>query len=389
MRRRPSVTFAVAMSLLLLPFAVGLAGPVSAQEEIPEILVGQIVEGRLAPDLPELSARGPFVGFRFEAEAGVRYVAEARSPDFDAYLILARPVGGITEFLQEDDDGAGGSDARLRFTAEESGSLLLLVQEYGPGAGGRFTLSLEERELPTPQPPRPITPGASVGGSLTEESSVLLTEWNAEYRYDLWTFDGVGGDHLRISMESSDFDTYLEFGPIAGSQISVSDVDDDGGLGTDALLRVQLPHDGLFGIRARALTEDAVGAYLLRIEPYTPAPPLRSTITVGERVSAAFTVDDAFLDGGIYFQEWAFEGEATDRLWIRLRSEELDSYLVLGREGPDGGFQELAYNDDASDDDGVNSLLEFQLPESGSYLIRTRTYRGGEIGSYSLEIGRR
>lgn len=382
--RIPAWTLAAAAALSL-PFTL----PVSAQVAFPEVRLGTPTQGTLAGGGPSLASRGPFTVYQFEAQEGVRYVADARSTDFDAYLILARPVGGITEFLREDDDGGGDSNARIRFTARETGPHLLVVQAFSAGPGGRFTLSVEERQLPPAQPPRPIEPGSTVQGRITEATPVLVTEWDTEIPHDTWTFQGRGGDHIRISLESPDFDAYLEFGPMSGSELQVTESDDDGGEGTHAMLRVQLPHDGTFGIRARPLGENALGAYTLRVEPYTPAPPTRNPIEAGQPVTGTLTADDAILERNIHFQEWLFQGEASERIWIRMRSDEFDSYLVLGREGPGGAFEELASNDDAPDDDGLNSLVEYLLPASGTYVIRARSFGGGSTGTYTLEVGRR
>ncbi len=375
----------------LLPLAAVLAlllhSPVGAQD-FPEVRLGTPVQGTLQPGGPALSSRGAFVVHRFEARAGVRYQVELRSRAFDAYLILARPVGGLTEFIREDDDSAGDSDARIRFTAAQDGPYLLVAQAYSEGSGGAFTLSVEERVLPPARPPRPIEPGSTVSGTLTAGSPVLLTEWDTEIPHDLWTFRGTGGEHVRISLEAPDFDGYLEFGPMSGDELQVTDSDDDGGEGTNALLRIQLPHDGTFGIRARPLGENGTGSYTLRLEPFTPAPPSRNPIGFGETVSGTLTVDDGMIEGNIPVQEWTFQGTAGERIRVRMRSEDFDSYLVLGRETAPGGFQELASNDDAPDDDGLNSLVEFQLPADGTYVIRARSYGAGATGGYTLLLER-
>jgi len=374
-------------SLLALAILVGVTAPASAQEApVLEIEVGQTVEGRLTGDGPSLLEGETFVSYRFRAEAGKRYVADARSDDFDTYLVLARAVAGITEFLREDDDGGDGTNARLRFSIDRPGDYLLIVRGWQAGHVGRFSLSLAEREIAPPTPPRPIVPGRAVSGQLTDGSSVFITEWDDEIPYDLWRFEGRGGEHYLISMESTDFDAYLDFGPLSGDDLVVEHSDDDGGEGTDALLMVRLPHDGAFGIRARPFSGSSdLGAYRLSVEPFTPRPAARRPIGAGEIVTAELGVDDAVLEGGSHFQEWTFTGRADQTVRIRMRSDDFDSYLSLGRHPSGQEYIELAYNDDAPDD-GLNSLIEFRLPADGEYVIRARSFGSGSRGSYTLEL---
>ncbi len=374
--------------LRLLPLLLVLvpAHPALAQTgEFPTIPVEGSVSGRLSADGPALRNRGPFVAYRVEGLAGERFQADLRSSDFDAYLTLARLVGGVTDLLAEDDDGGEGTDARLRFTLPEEGSYLLLVQSFGTGTGA-YSLSLTRRPEAPRAEPRPLTLGVPGEGRLSEASSVLVTDWFEEIPYDLWTFQGEGGTNLLISLASPDFDAYLEFGPLSGGDLQVTHTDDDGGPGTDSLLRLTLPHDGTFGIRARPLGGNSPGGgYVVLVDPWVQAPPLRRSLEVGDRVEGELTLEDAVLDGSIPFQEWTVEGRAGQTVRIRLRSDAFDAFLSVGREEGDGTFVALAENDDAPDD-GLNSLVELRFPEDGTYVIRARPLSAGGLGAYSLEV---
>ncbi|MBI1723407.1 MAG: Ig-like domain-containing protein [Gemmatimonadetes bacterium] len=63
-----------------------------------------------------------------------------RSSGFDAYLLLFFADGTLVAF---DDDSGGGSDARLSYTASESGPYIIIAATYSPGETGAYTLSIQ------------------------------------------------------------------------------------------------------------------------------------------------------------------------------------------------------------------------------------------------------
>ena len=380
------------MRILVLPLLGVLGAPlvpsaVRAQSEVdlPVIEVGEEVSGILDPSGPTLAERGPFAVYRFDADEDVRYAFEARSDAFDTYLLLARPVGGLTEFIRENDDTGEGTDSRIRFTADRTGPYLVVVQSLRAGTSGPYSLRVEAREPSAEEPPRPIVSGTSVEGNLSLASNVFVSEWDEEIPYDLWTFTGQGGEFYLIRLQSSAFDAYLEFGPMSGGTLMPELSDDDGGGNTDSQLRVELPHDGTFGIRARPLSEGGTGSYTLRLEPFVPQPPTRSPIALGQTVASELDMTDAVLDGGIPFEEWIYQGAAGERLTIRMASDELDSYLSVGLMESDDRFREIASNDDAPEG-GLNAMLDLIVPEGGELVIRARSYGSGAVGSYTLVL---
>jgi hypothetical protein len=377
------ITFLVVLAAALLATA-HMPAAQSATDQFPQIRVGETVTGRLSTDDPSLSHRGSFKVYRFQAEAGDRLVADMRSGAFDAYLTLMRPVGGITEILQEDDDGGDGTDARLRFRADHPGTYLLVAQALGQGSSGSFTLTLAERPPPAPVVAQAIRVGQSVDGRLHEGSAVYETEWDAEIFFDLYSIQASAGDHLIIDMMSSDADSFLEFGPLDGNEITVTEFDDDGGEYRDARLRLVVPEDGTYGIRARTFGEGQTGSYTLSVGVWEPQPAVVQPISAGPVYQGTLTDQDAMEDDGAYYQDWIYQGRAGERVHIRMRSDDFDTYLSLGQMEA-GVFVDLISNDDAPDD-GTNSLVEYTLPSGGEYVIRTSALFSGSTGDYTVQV---
>jgi hypothetical protein len=380
--QRSLATFAV------VPLAAALVAPAEAQRTptIPEIRVGATVQGSVAASDPSFTDSGPFKVYRFQARAGERYGADMRSEHFDAFLSLVRPVGGITEVLRTDDDGGEGTDARLRFRVPSTGTYYLVAQSLMEDGAGPFSLSLQQLPAPAQPVARPIAVGQTVRDQIVDGDPIVDEDDDWEVLHHLYSVQGRAGQQLLVTMDSDDFDAYLAFGPLSGGAVEVTDVDDDGGEGTNARLRVTLPRDGTYGIQARTFGPGSTGAYTLAVREHVTPPVTARPITAGREASGALTAQDPDLENGAYFQHWTYAGRAGETLRVRMRSDEFDTYLWLGRIAG-GTFEELAYNDDAQDD-GTNSYLEFTLPATGEYVIRATSYGPQSTGAYTLRVDR-
>jgi hypothetical protein len=358
--------------LLLGALALLLASlPVSAQQ--PAVLrLGQPATGTLRDSDPKMiSGLGPFHTYRLEATAGDRLVLTLRSGAFDAYLGILHPVGGIHELMATDDDSGGGSDARLRWTVPATGSYIVVAQSLEPNGRGGYTLSVDRAPQTRPIAALPISIGESRQGTLTEESSLVEGE---ETFHDLYAFDARAGQVLLLTLVSSDFDAYLALGTLNGTAMDLIASDDDGGDETNARLRVTIPQDGRYGVQARGFGADALGNYTLTIREVTiPAP---KPLARGRDSNAALG------DEGV--DQWLIQGNAGERVRVRMKSGDFDAYLLLGRL-VDGGFELLHENDDESDG-STDALIEFTLPASGQYVVRATSFGGAGSGSYSIRF---
>jgi hypothetical protein len=348
------------------------------------IVVGQTVHGELNPGAPMLADRGRFQLLAFDAQPGRRYVITMRSTDFDAFLTVARQVGGITETLATDDDGGGGTDARLRFTAPEAGRFLIVAQSLEADGLGTFTVQLDHAPEVIERTHR-IRPGDLLRGEL-EETNPTLDDGS---HYDRYAFQAEGGQRFTATMRSGALDSFLYLARMVAGELEILAGDDDSGGGRDARLRFTAPESGEYLILASSLAPDETGGYEISLEDAPPAAlPAARPLRPGRSVRGELTTQHPDTDAGSYFDLWSYSGRAGERLRIAMQSGRLDAYLEIGRV-QDGEFVEIAADDDGGE--GTDALLEFVLPQSGEYLVRARSFGRGETGAYTrrLERGRR
>ncbi|HEX2092004.1 MAG TPA: hypothetical protein VHG28_06355, partial [Longimicrobiaceae bacterium] len=96
---------------------------------------------------------------------------------------------------------------------------------------------------------RTISVGQTVSGRL-EASDPTLSD---NSYYDEYVYTARAGERLTITLRSSDFDAYLNWGRRNGSTFESVDTDDDGAGGTDSQLQVTVGSAGTYVIRANSL----------------------------------------------------------------------------------------------------------------------------------------
>jgi hypothetical protein len=251
---------------------------------------------------------------------------------------------------------------------------------------------------------RPLVPGEVTPGSLTRNDPR-----NEENRpYDEYAFEARRGETVIVRMESESFDTYLYLGT-AGRRYGWRELarDDDGGDGTDSRIRFVAPEDGIYVVRASALRESN-GPYEITlqggrapgggygyddapIEPVRPRPRPRPRprqrdgyVQAGERIDGYLSSTDPTLDNGAPFHLYTYSGRRGERVTITLRSNDFDSYLVLGTPGGRHGVNNALTRDDDGAG-GRDSRIEFTLPEDRDYVIRVNPLAAGQ-GEYTLDV---
>ncbi|KQW83932.1 PPC domain-containing protein [Brevundimonas sp. Root1279] len=230
----------------------------------------------------------------------------------------------------------------------------------------------------------PLSAGSTVSGSLAEGDQTAPDD---AYLYDEFTVEARAGQRFEAVMRSGDFDTYLEV-YLQGVTDEPLAVDDDGfGEGTDSRLRFAAPTAGTYLVRARTLSGTEGGAYTLSLAERAAAPraPRPGGIRLGQTVRGDLTTRDPESDAGYPYDAFAFRGRGGERFALSLDSEAFDPVIKVGRMTSDGGFEELAENDDGPDA-GLNSRLIFTAPDDGDYLVRVTSLNVSGTGGYSLHM---
>ena len=152
---------ALARAPLLAAALAALAAPLQAQAPRPaEIAVGQRVEAEITASDPRLEDESHYDTWRFLGIPGQRVEIVMESDDFDAYLILStsREPGATT--VDTDDDGGGGTNARLVLTLERD-EYWIFANTLGAAQTGRYSLRVATVEA------KDAHPGGDRHGTLT------------------------------------------------------------------------------------------------------------------------------------------------------------------------------------------------------------------------------
>lgn len=356
-------------------------------DQFPEIQVGQTINGVIAADGSEYNWAGPFNVYRFDAEAGTRYRINLESIEMYPRVSLLSVVKGITDVMEVGEGDYYDSDdalsARIRFIARSSGTYLIVAQAYD-SEGGSYQLSVLDLPPPPPATAVPVAVNTTLTGALDDNSAIYITHWDSEAKQDLYSIELAPGQRIEINMESNDFDTYLEFGPLHGNDLEVAMENDDGGGDLNARLIVDAGRNGgTFGIRARSFGEYGEGTYTLRIEEYVPTPVVTNPIGAGQTVEGSLSSQDGLSPRGTPAQIWTFTGSEGDLVIVNHMSDDFDAYLYLGT-GAGDDFAELTYDDDSGD--GWNSRIEFVLPHAGEFSIIATSFGTASQGGYTLSL---
>ena len=326
---------------------------------------------------PELAYDELYDVYVFRAGADERVQIRMNTEAFDPVLYVGRRSGSAFEELASNDDGDDGLNSRILFTAPEAGDYVIRAAALSSDGEGAYVLALSD--APEPVPLTPLALGDEIEGVLDETAT--MDDYGSGYVG--YAFTAQAGQRVAFAMSADDFDTYVELGrqTPAGFEVIASD-DDGAGEGLNSRLVHTFEEAGVYEFRARSLGGSGVGPYTLEVSEVAPDPE-PTPLAFGQSVEGEISDDSAQGGSGGRFDAYRFSGEEGQRVQVTMRSGDFDSYVEIG--SAEGEFTSLAYDDDGLGE-GLNSRLNFTIPETGEYIVRAQPLGGSSRGLYALEL---
>ncbi len=124
--------------------------PVSPESLSPRVVIEEAFAGSVSPGRPgrgrllPSDTRQSYDAWTYDGTAGEVLLITLRSSEFDAYLDVGEGFRSFTS-LKTDDNGGGGTDARVEITLPRTGSYIIRAKTLVARAKGAYTLSMERR----------------------------------------------------------------------------------------------------------------------------------------------------------------------------------------------------------------------------------------------------
>lgn len=381
----------------------------------------------LVPAAPGVNA---IANYEVRVAAGERFTVAVDSQAFDPVLEVVLPDGRA---LINDDFQGSRQRSQLTVSAATAGTMKVRVRAYRAGMGGAYHVRAERQAAVVAQntnalampanvqnayqrmgsqgtpfleyiqpsetrthhrlPPAltataALTPGQEVRGTLAQGGTTLPSGESA----DVYSFNGTQGQTVSLALNSSAIDPYLIVVAPSGAMFA----DDDSGGTTNSQLSLVLAETGEYKVIASATRAGAAGAYELKFNPaerqtnvqeWFPGQPQQqqpgantAQVPAAAR-QGALAQGDQRLNSGEFVDRYTFNWPVGAQVRLRLESSAFDPYLIV--RAPSGSQQD---NDDASPSDR-NSQLDYTVREAGQYTVMVTSYRAGETGAYTLNIG--
>jgi Zn-dependent metalloprotease len=201
---------------------------------------------------------------------------------------------------------------------------ILLADEalYAGGHAAAITAAFADRGI---VPPSLMKLGDVRNGVLTSGD---LTMADGSY-FDQYTFEGVIGQTVKITLTSTDFDAFLVVQDPYLTTLAYGDDLADGRSDSQIVLRI--PYDGIYRIFANAYSEGQAGQYTLALSAgsLTEGTPQITSLRYGVQVSGRLSEGDFTFVTGAAYDDYSFSGHVGQRISAAMWSDMMDAYLEI------------------------------------------------------------
>ncbi len=353
-------------------YAIGvLARRATATTDVSSSSDGSRIEsGSLASGDPTLDSGEYYDTYSLAGTAGDYVVIDLRSSDFDPYLMLISPS---RERFKNDDYEGDAHRSQVAMRLPESGDYIVAVTSYKADETGAYEVRIDRSAASSTASGARVEHGDLAAGDKTLESG--------EYA-DVYKFEGLPSQRVRLDVSSSDFDTYLMLIDPNGER---AENDDAEGLPGHSVIEADITEVGTHLVVVTSYKPDETGSYELSMNfgvASSTASRQRDVVelAIGHSASGRLEPGDRQMDTGEYGDVYVFDGGIGESVNIEMTSSDFDTYLVLIT--PSGDRIE---NDDY-DSQSNRSRIDLALRETGRYRIVTTSYKGNETGDYQLDL---
>lgn len=203
-------------------------------------------------------------------------------------------------------------------------------------------------------------------------------------RFDRYRLSARPGERIVLTMSSTEIDPYLQIGrstPGGGFNILASDDDGTGTL--DSLLDFVAQEGGEYEVRATSFSPEDFGRYTLTRSDRS-GPPRPNLAILPIRATGRIDGSDPMDADGRRYEAYRFHLPEQHVARIRLESDDMDPYVILGFLDQDGQYVSLFYDDDSGG--SLNSEFYYQSVADDVFEVRATTFGAGASGSYRLYV---
>ena len=224
-----------------------------------QIKVNELGTGSLRTGGPKDEENRHFTKWILRGRAGDVLDFTLESRGFDAFLEV-QPLGDPR--VVSDDDGGGGTNAKIEYAIPADGLYSVLVTTAGRDQTGDYDLRVTRPSWAEPPRSRRVL----VGGDDVQDRLSASDPQQSGAHYHEYLYNAAENEGTVFTLESADFDAYLAVGRMEGTNFVRLAHDDDGGGNRNARLDFTFPADGVYVLRAYGLVP-RTGAYTLSAEP--------------------------------------------------------------------------------------------------------------------------